>query len=103
MDEADEAYVFFNPKTIEHKRLSPITTQEVAEAFVSEGLQVFTDPEALFQQLRAKTWEHQNLLIMTSGNFSGQDLKAFATEITGNPVKFERKDNWLQHPDGMMS
>ncbi|MGQ7868933.1 UDP-N-acetylmuramate--L-alanine ligase [Sunxiuqinia sp. sy24] len=103
MDEADEAYVFFNPRTIEHKRLSPITEEEVAEAFASEGLQVFTDPEALFQQLRAKTWEHQNLLIMTSGNFSGQDLNAFAIEITGNPVKFERKDNWLQHPDGMMS
>lgn len=103
MDEADEAYVFFNPKTIEHKRLAPISEEEVARAFASEGLLVFTDPEALFQQLREKDWEHQNLLIMTSGNFSGQDLKAFAIEVTGNPVRFQQQNNWLKHPDGMMS
>lgn len=103
MDEADEAFVFFNPKTIEHKRLSPITKAEVAAAFASNGLQVFTDPEELFETLRAKNWRDKNLLIMTSGNFSGQDLKAFSKEITGDPVRFQRKDNWLQHPDGMMS
>lgn len=103
MQEADEALVFFNPKTIEHKRLTPISEQEVFEAFAQEGLHVYTDPELLFAELRAKQWDQTNLLIMTSGNFSGQDLKAFAKEITGNPVQFKRKDNWLQHPDGMMS
>lgn len=103
MDEADEAFVFFNPKTIEHKRLTPISKAEVAAAFNSDGLQVYTDPKELFEQLRAKNWSDKNLLIMTSGNFSGQDLKAFSNEITGNPVRFQRKDNWLQHPDGMMS
>ncbi len=89
MDEADEAFVFFNPKNIEHKRLSPISKAEVTAAFASEGLQVFTKPEELFEQLRAKNWSHKNLLIMTSGNFSGQDLKAFAKEITGDPVPFQ--------------
>ncbi|WP_423129427.1 UDP-N-acetylmuramate--L-alanine ligase [Gaoshiqia sp. Z1-71] len=102
MEDADEAYVFFNPATIEHKRLSPVSEEEVATAFAKEGLQVFTDPQALFNQLRRQNWEHKNLLIMTSGNFSGQDLKTFATEITGNPVRFGR-DKWLKHPDGMMN
>ena len=103
MDEADEAFVFFDPKTLGHKRLSPITEEDVAAAFDKEGLQVFTDPEALFDQLLAKEWRDKNLLIMTSGNFSGCELKTIAKEITGNPVRFQRKDHWLQHPDGMMS
>ena len=103
MDEADEAFVFFDPKTIEHKRLSPISKAEVATAFASKGLQVFTEPEELFVQLRAKNWSDKNLLIMTSGNFSGQDLKAFAKEITGDPVWVQQKNKWLQHPDEMMS
>lgn len=103
MEDADQAFVFFDPKTIEHKRLSPITKEEVYEAFASKGLKVYTHPEDLFDQLRKLDWENKNLLIMTSGNFSGQNLKAFAKEVTGNPVQFKRKDNWLQHPDGMVS
>ena len=103
MNDADEAYVFFNPQTIEHKRLTPISSEEVAAAFDKEGLQVFTDPLVLFDVLRNTKWEDKNLLIMTSGNFSGQDLKSFAKEITGNPVRFKNKDQWLQHPDGAVS
>ncbi|HKJ41302.1 MAG TPA: cyanophycin synthetase, partial [Sunxiuqinia sp.] len=103
MDEADEAFVFFNPKTLEHKQLSPISKEEVAQAFAKEGLQVFTDPEELFSQLQQRNWENKNLLIMTSGNFSGQDLRAIAKEITGNPVQFQNRDKWLQHPDGAVS
>ena len=81
MEDADEAIVFFNPKTIEHKRLDPITAEEVTAAFDKKGLRVFTDPNLLFDLLRKKNWQNKNLLIMTSGNFSGQDLKGFAKEI----------------------
>lgn len=103
MDKADEAFVFFNPKTIEHKRLAPISEEEVSQAFDKGDLQVFTDPKALFEQLQQKSWESKNLLIMTSGNFSGQDLKAIAKEITGNPVQFQNRNKWLEHPDGTVS
>ncbi|WP_159517581.1 UDP-N-acetylmuramate--L-alanine ligase [Sunxiuqinia indica] len=89
MEEADQAYVFFNPKTIEHKRLDPIKKEEVAHAFAKKGLQVFTDPNELFDKLRKIDWTAKNLLIMTSGNFSGQDLKGFAKEITGKPLQYK--------------
>lgn len=102
MDDADEAFVFFNPKTIEHKRLTPISKEEVADAFNSKGLQVFTDPVELFEQLGQKNWENKNLLIMTSGNFSGQNLKEFAKKVTGSPIQFEN-DKWIKHPDGSIS
>ncbi|MFV0555455.1 MAG: UDP-N-acetylmuramate--L-alanine ligase [Mangrovibacterium sp.] len=81
MTAADEAYVYFNPHTIAHKQLEPITAQQVAEAFASENLQVFTDSDALFAELFAKEWQHANLLLMSSGNFSGKDMQAIAERV----------------------
>ena len=84
MDAADKAFVFFNPKTIEHKQLDPISREEVKNAFGNDQLEVFTDTDLLFQKIRGMNWKEKSLLIMSSGNFSGQDLKEFAIEITGN-------------------
>jgi UDP-N-acetylmuramate: L-alanyl-gamma-D-glutamyl-meso-diaminopimelate ligase len=81
MDAADLAIVYFNPHTIEHKKLEPITEQQVAEAFDSPGLMVFTDSDQLFAFLKSQSWENTNLLLMTSGNFSGKNLKAIAEEL----------------------
>ena len=81
MEAADLAIVYFNPHTIEHKKLEPITEQQVAEAFGSEGLMVSTDSNALFDFLKSQNWENANLLLMTSGNFSGKNLKELAGEL----------------------
>lgn len=83
MESADEAYVYFNPHTIAHKRLEAITAQQVAAAFAGENLKVFTDSDALFEELFAKTWRNKNLLLMSSGNFSGKDMQAIADELMG--------------------
>ncbi len=85
MEKADEAYVYFNPHTIEHKKLAPITTDEVEKAFSKVGLKVSTDSKSLFDELKQKNIDNSNLLIMSSGNFSGIDLKAFAQSL------FEKK------------
>jgi len=84
MDKADEAFVFFNPLTLEHKRLEPVTKEEVGLAFDRKDLRVFTDPTELFSLLQQENWENKNLLIMTSGNFSGMDLPELAKKIAGN-------------------
>ncbi len=84
MDEADEAFVFFNPLTIEHKRLAPINGEEVARAFEKKGLKVYTDPNELFDLLLRKQWKNKNLLVMTSGNFSGMNLKEIAGKVTSS-------------------
>ena len=81
MDKADEAYVFFNPHTIEHKKLAPITVEEVENAFAKTGLKVYTDSTALFDMLKSKNYASCNLLLMSSGNFSGIDLKDFASKL----------------------
>jgi UDP-N-acetylmuramate: L-alanyl-gamma-D-glutamyl-meso-diaminopimelate ligase len=81
MDMADKAIVFFNPETIKHKQLEPITPEQIKEAFANEQLEVFTDSDELFEELRTKDWDNSNLLLMSSGNFSGKDLPDFAKEI----------------------
>lgn len=84
MDAADLAIVYFNPHTIEHKKLEPITEQQVAEAFDSPGLMVLTDSDQLFDFLKTNRWQNTNLLLMTSGNFSGKNLKELAGELVKN-------------------
>ena len=87
MAEADIAYVYFNPKVIEHKRLTPITADEVRRAFGTDNVQVFTDSEALQAQLRSLDYDSTALLMMSSGTFDGVNVKAFAEELLNKNTK----------------
>ena len=81
MKEADEAIVYFSPEVVAHKKLEPITAEQVAEAFATSNVRVFTDSNEITTLLRAKKWDNANLLLMSSGNFHGVDLDAFAQEL----------------------
>lgn len=81
MDSADEALVFFNPEVIEHKRLEPITTEDVKQGFGRADLQVFTSSAELCVRLGEANYNNTVLLIMTSGNFSGVDLRQLADKL----------------------
>jgi len=81
MKQADDAIVYFNPHTIEHKKLKPITIEQVKEAFDDEKLKVFTQSKQVTDYLKAIRWKNKNLLMMTSGNFDGVDFVALANEL----------------------
>ncbi len=81
MNTADEAYVYFNPHTIAHKKLPPITIEQVRAAFARPDLKVSTDSAALMNELKAKTWNNSVLLFMTSGNFDGVDFSEVAQSL----------------------
>lgn len=81
MAEADVAYVYFNPKVIEHKRLTPITAEEVREAFGTKNVEVFTESEALQERLRSLEYKNTALLMMSSGTFDGINVNEFAHEL----------------------
>ena len=81
MDLPDEAYVYFSPKAIEHKKLKPITVEQVYKAFNRTDLKVFTDSEELMKEIRNKDWNKKNLLLMSSGNFNGVDFNELAEYI----------------------
>jgi UDP-N-acetylmuramate: L-alanyl-gamma-D-glutamyl-meso-diaminopimelate ligase len=82
MDAADEAYVYFNPHTIAHKKLPPITIEQVREAFARPDIKVSTDSTQLMEELKAKNWNQSVLLFMTSGNFDGKDFAEVAASLS---------------------
>lgn len=81
MNEATTAIVYFNPHTIALKKLPPITTQMVKEAFGRDDLMVFNDSRALHQYLLNQTYSQTNLLLMSSGNFDGIDQQTLAQQV----------------------
>jgi UDP-N-acetylmuramate: L-alanyl-gamma-D-glutamyl-meso-diaminopimelate ligase len=78
MDKADVAIVYYNPHTIEHKKLKPITTEQVKQAFARNDLQVFTNSQELMNTLKSASFHDTNLLLMSSGNYDGVDVKNIA-------------------------
>ena len=81
MAQADTAFVYFNPKVIEHKHLTPITAEEVQQAFGTKNVTVFTDSEQLQKALSQQDYTNTALLMMTSGTFDGIDIKQFAGKL----------------------
>ncbi|MCU0430605.1 MAG: Mur ligase family protein [Cytophagaceae bacterium] len=78
---ADVPVVYFNPETIKHKKLQEINNKDVTEAFACDNLHVFTSSADLENYLKNIDWNGKNLLLMSSGNFGGIDLKALAKEL----------------------
>jgi UDP-N-acetylmuramate: L-alanyl-gamma-D-glutamyl-meso-diaminopimelate ligase len=78
---ADKAIIYFNPHTIEHKKLKPITEDQVKKAFGSSNIEVLTSSEKLLEKLSALSFKNRNLLMMSSGTFDGIDLKSLAGRI----------------------
>ena len=79
MDKADVAIVYYNPHTIEHKKLKPITIEQVKQAFARKDLQVFTNSQELMNTMKKSGFHDTNLLLMSSGNYDGVDVKNIAT------------------------
>jgi len=81
MDEADVAFVYYNPEVIHHKHLKDIEPEHVKLAFGGNNITVFTDSNKLQEHLRKLNFDNSALLLMTSGNFSGVNLIEFANEL----------------------
>jgi UDP-N-acetylmuramate: L-alanyl-gamma-D-glutamyl-meso-diaminopimelate ligase len=81
MNLADVPIVYFNPHTLIQKRLDMLAEDEVRTAFGLRGLMVFTEPGALVAELISMDWKDRNLLMMSSGNFSGININELAVKI----------------------
>ncbi len=80
----DLAIVYFNPQTIEHKKLKPISVDQVKSAFGRNDLIVFTNADAMRDYILSKNLRNHCLLMMSSGTFDGIDLKQLSAEISYN-------------------
>ncbi|MDY5968762.1 MAG: Mur ligase family protein [Bacteroidales bacterium] len=82
MDKAEWPFVYFNPHALELKRLPPLNLQQVRDAFKNPAIETFNDSKALETRLRNLfPAENQNILMMSSGDFDGLDLKCLADEL----------------------
>lgn len=81
MNDADIAMVYYNPHTIEHKKLPPISIEQVEKAFNRKDLQVFTASTEFRNRLLSSELKNSVVLLMSSGNFDGISLEELADVI----------------------
>ncbi len=87
MNAAHEAIVYFNPHTIEHKKLKPISVEQVRNAFARRDIFVFTSSEDLKSYLMLKDFNESVLLMMSSGTFDGMDLKTLTQAVLNKHIE----------------
>ncbi len=83
MDAADEAVVFFDHKAVEHKKLPPITSEMVYDAFARRDLLIFNDTASLQETLLKVRQPKTVFLMMSSGNFGGIVFEELAEKLRG--------------------
>ena len=74
MQGAHDAWVYFSPDAVAHKKLPSLSKEDVAAAF-GPGVRVFDSAAALEEALRVPG-ENNAVVMMSSGNFGGIDLEA---------------------------
>lgn len=73
--------VYYNPETIKHKNLSSISIEDIKIAFNNKKLIVFNDSLEFKNYLTSLDLTGKALLLMSSGNFNGLNLKEFSKEL----------------------
>lgn len=81
LQESDEAIVYYNPAVVRSKRLPALSPEEIKKQFDREDLQVYNDSAKLEEYLKTLDEEASVLLLLTSGNFSGIELKKLAGKV----------------------
>jgi len=84
MNLADIPCVYFNPHTLQHKKLPPLTVESVKNFFNNPNLMVFNDAVRMCSFVEEQTLEFKenfNVLFMSSGNFDGVHMESFAKKI----------------------
>lgn len=77
----DRPIIYVSQQALAHKNLPEISEIELREAFESDNIQLFTDPDFLRTHLLDIDATESIYLLMSSGNFDGLDLKAFSKQL----------------------
>lgn len=75
MDKADEAVVFFNPDVVKHKKLPEISSSDILQSFEKDDLKVYSDSKDLQNWYDGLSQKEGIVLMMSSGNFGGAEIK----------------------------
>lgn len=78
LDEADQSVVFYTPEAVAIKGLKEVSASQIKEAFKNDKLNVYTKPTEFKEFLDKQVYDNTVLLLMSSGNYGGLDLKELA-------------------------
>ncbi|RFM27557.1 UDP-N-acetylmuramate--L-alanine ligase [Deminuibacter soli] len=84
MDKADAAVVFYAKHALELKRMPDLPKEKVQAGFNKPGLLVMNDKNELWNWLQQQPYANSNVVLMSSGNYDGLDMTAFAAKAVGN-------------------
>ncbi len=79
LKDADIAAVYFSPHALELKKLPMLNADDIKREFDKADMFVFSSKEDMLTFLKSQDWETKNLLLMSSGNYDGIDIKNIAT------------------------
>jgi len=75
LDSVSNPVVYVDKVIVANKRMSPISEQQIKEAFAKEDLLFFDDAENLKNYVNSKLSDVEVALFMSSGNLGGLDLE----------------------------
>lgn len=81
MDPADEAVVFYSKHALEIKRMPELLPEQIAVGFGRKDLHVFNQRAQLEAFLDAQQYKDTNLLLMSSGDYEGMDVRSLWEKI----------------------
>jgi UDP-N-acetylmuramate: L-alanyl-gamma-D-glutamyl-meso-diaminopimelate ligase len=76
LENSTAAFVYFNPHSIELKKLSPISKETVYKAFDGNNIRVYDNSAEMFDFIKSHKYSNPVYLFMSSGDFNGFDLAA---------------------------
>tara|TARA_R110002033_G_scaffold47786_2_gene93121 strand:+ start:24793 stop:26154 length:1362 start_codon:yes stop_codon:yes gene_type:complete len=81
LDAADAPIVFYSPESVAIKKLAPVSSEQIANAFQRDDLKIMTNSEAFKEFLFAQNFNNAVVLLMSSGNYGGLDLNELKKKI----------------------
>jgi UDP-N-acetylmuramate: L-alanyl-gamma-D-glutamyl-meso-diaminopimelate ligase len=81
MSKADLSIVYIDEKSFKQKKIAALNALDVQEAFNDPNLYFYNQVSELESHLQSINFKSSNLLLMSSGNFSGLDLIKLAREL----------------------
>jgi len=81
LDKASSAFVYFNPHAIELKKLTPLTIENVKEAFGNNKIEVYNNADELFSKIKGLKSKNPVFLLMSSGDFDGINFYSLSEDL----------------------
>ena len=81
LEKATYAFVYFNPRQFEIKKLPPLSKVDVKNAFGGKNIVVYDNSAEMFSYIKTMHFPSPVYLFMSSGDYNGFDIKSLAKEL----------------------